>query len=247
MENMTIWNAVKQVPPQFLKEIQAGRLKGKSDINPQWRYQVMTEQFGLCGIGWKWELKRTWTEPTPDGQIPVFAEVAIYTKPTPQSPWSDPIPGIGGSMLIEQERAGLHVNDEGYKMAITDAIGTGLKFLGVAADVYAGLWDGSKYRETKEPEKPAVCTAQPAPKAEPVKESVPPKTEVKAALEHLENQPPNIVTQEQLKTIAALRNAKWNYSAACVQAGYGQMYVTKLTTEQADYLIGQAAKEGFTL
>ena len=149
MDNMTTWNAVKQVPPQFLKEIQAGRLRGKSDINPQWRYQVMTEQFGLCGVGWKWELKRLWTEPAGE-QVFAFAEVAVYTKPTPQSPWSDPIPGIGGSMLIESEKAGLHANDEGYKMAITDAIGTGLKFLGVAADVYAGLWDGSKYRDDKD-------------------------------------------------------------------------------------------------
>ncbi len=95
--------------------------------------------------------------------------------------------------------------------------------------------------------KPRPQDAPTAPKPEPVKESVPPKTEVKAALEHLENAPPNAVTQEQLKTIAALRNAKWNYSAACVQAGYGQMYVTKLTTEQADYLVSQAAKEGYTL
>ncbi len=175
MENMTIWNAVKQVPPQFLKQIRGGRLQGMSDVNPQWRYQAMTEQFGLCGVGWKWELRRIWTEPALEEQVFAFAEVAVYHKSG--NAWSDPIPGIGGSMLIEKETKGLHLNDEGYKMAITDALGTALKFMGIAADVYAGLWDGSKYRETKEPEKAAPCNAPTTPKTEPVKESVPPKTE----------------------------------------------------------------------
>ena len=38
-------------------------------------------------------------------------------------------------------------NDEGYKMAITDALGTAMKVIGVAADIYRGNFDGSKYRE----------------------------------------------------------------------------------------------------
>ena len=33
-------------------------------------------------------------------------------------------------------------------MAVTDAFSTALKMLGVAADIYAGRWDGSKYRDT---------------------------------------------------------------------------------------------------
>jgi len=144
-DNLTIWNALKQVPPQYLKQITGGRLKGKSDVNPQWRYMIMTEQFGLVGTGWKWELKRLWNEPVSDGQVFAFAEVAVYHKIG--NTWSDPIPGIGGSMLVEKESGGLHANDEGYKMAITDALSTSLKMLGVAADIYAGLWDGVKYRD----------------------------------------------------------------------------------------------------
>ena len=45
-------------PPQdALKPITAGRLKGKSDINPQWRIQALTEQYGICGVGWAYEIK----------------------------------------------------------------------------------------------------------------------------------------------------------------------------------------------
>ena len=44
-------------------------------------------------------------------------------------------------------------------MAVTDAFSTALKMLGVAADIYAGAWDGSKYHETPSapaPQKPAA-------------------------------------------------------------------------------------------
>ncbi|MFH4181117.1 hypothetical protein WDA55_23970, partial [Acinetobacter baumannii] len=35
--------------------------------------------------------------------------------------------------------------DEGYKKAVTDALGVAFKAIGVAADVYLGNFDGSKY------------------------------------------------------------------------------------------------------
>jgi hypothetical protein len=143
MSNTRIWENVKQPPPHALKQINAGRLKGKTDINPQWRYQALTEQFGPCGTGWKYEVKKVWNEPVSDGQIFAFAEVHLYFKEDDK--WSDPIPGIGGSMLIVKEKAGLHASDEGYKMAITDALSVACKMIGVAADIYAGRWDGKKY------------------------------------------------------------------------------------------------------
>jgi len=105
----------------------------------------MTEQFGICGVGWRYEIDRVWNEPAPSGQEFAFAEIALYIKQNDK--WSDPIPGIGGSMLVEQESSGLHASDEGYKMAITDALSVAMKMLGVGADVYAGLWDGARYRD----------------------------------------------------------------------------------------------------
>lgn len=139
---MDKYKAMSTPPAWAIKKIEAGRLKGKSDINPQWRYQVMTENFGNCGEGWKWEIKRTWTEAGTEGQVFVFVEVAVYHRLG--SEWSCPIPGIGGDMLIKAEKSGLHCNDEAYKMACTDALGAALKFLGVAADIYANHTD-TKY------------------------------------------------------------------------------------------------------
>ena len=147
---MEIWNKFSKPPVSALKTIQAGRLKGKSDINPQWRYQAMTEVFGVCGIGWKYEITRLWTEQASYEQVFAFASINLYIRQ--DDAWSDAIPAIGGSMLIQKEREGLHSNDEAYKMAVTDALGTAMKMLGVAAEIYLGNFDGSKYKETAQSE-----------------------------------------------------------------------------------------------
>ena len=114
----------------------------------------MTEQFGICGIGWKYRIVKVWTEPATENQVFAFAEIALQVKKG--GTWSEIIPGTGGSMLVTKETKGLHSSDEGFKMAVTDALSVAMKMLGVGADVYAGKLDGSKYA------KPAVSTTQPA-------------------------------------------------------------------------------------
>lgn len=143
MGNLDIWNRVAKPEAQYLKKITGGRLSGKSDINPQWRYQTMTEQFGPCGVGWKFTVDRQWTEPGVENQVFAFVNVTLYVKVDGQ--WSDGIPGTGGHFLVEKETKGLHLNDEAWKMAQTDALGVAMKMLGVAAEIYLGNWDGAKY------------------------------------------------------------------------------------------------------
>lgn len=154
-ENLNIWRRFDRPPLSALKKIGGGRLAGKTDISPQWRIQAMTEVFGMCGIGWKYTVDRLWTEPGDNGERFAFAQVSVYVR-TPEDQWSDPIPATGGSMLIQREKSGLYNNDEGFKMATTDALGTALKMLGVAADIYLGNFDGTKYKdrppERKEPD-----------------------------------------------------------------------------------------------
>jgi len=149
MDNMQYWNQLKQPPPSALKTIQAGRLKGMTDIKPQWRYVVLTETFGPCGVGWKFTIESLWTEQGSEEQIFAFAKILLFIKIGNE--WSEPIPGIGGSMLIAKEHKGLHSSDEAFKMAVTDALSTASKMLGVAADVYMGYFDGSKYKDEKLP------------------------------------------------------------------------------------------------
>jgi len=159
MEN---YNKLRKPPQWALKTIEKGRLKGKSDINPQWRYEAMTEVYGPCGTGWKFTVDKKWSEQGADGTVFAFADVSLYVKD--DGGWSEPIPGSGGSQLVAKETGGLHSNDEAYKMAVTDALSVAMKMIGVAADIYAGLWDGSKYIERKTDVKPGK---PPEPKAKP--------------------------------------------------------------------------------
>ena len=116
-----------------------------TDIKPQWRYLAMTEQFGPCGVGWKFTIEKLWTEEGSENQIVAFASINLFIAA--DGKWSDPIPGIGGSMLVTKEKNGPHTSDEAYKMAVTDGLSTAMKLLGVAADVYMGNWDGSRFKE----------------------------------------------------------------------------------------------------
>lgn len=170
MDNMAIYEAVRQAPKNAIREIQAGRLKGKSDINPMWRIKALTEQFGPCGIGWKYEIIKEWLEPGANGEIAAFVDINLFIKVDGE--WSAAIPGTGGSMYVVKERNGLYTDDEAFKKALTDAISVSCKALGFAADVYWNA-DSTKYSQrttqapakgsySNEPKKPTESRPSPA-------------------------------------------------------------------------------------
>ncbi len=157
-DNLRIYNAVRAVPEEAQKAIKGGRLSGMTDINPMWRIKTLTEQFGPCGIGWKYEIVNQWYEATPavnGGELTAHVKINLYVKA--DNEWSEPIPGIGGSMLIAKETKGLYVDDECYKKALTDAISVACKALGFGADIYWAK-DRTKYdrpqETTPQPEEP---------------------------------------------------------------------------------------------
>lgn len=147
MENMTIYDACRSVQESAKKAITAGRLKGKTDINPMWRIKRLTEQFGPCGIGWYYKPVRKWLE-THGDETAAFVDIELYVKIGGE--WSMPIAGTGGSMFAARQKDGVYVSDECYKMASTDAISVACKQLGIGADVY---WDAdrTKYDDPKAP------------------------------------------------------------------------------------------------
>ena len=73
--NLSIYESVRNVPKEAKKEIEAGRLKGKNDINPMWRIKKLTEVFGPAGFGWYTEIVRTWTEASESGEMAVFVDI----------------------------------------------------------------------------------------------------------------------------------------------------------------------------
>ena len=140
--NLLIYERVRSVPKEAKKEIEAGRLKGKNDINPMWRIKKLTEVFGPAGFGWYTEIVRTWTEASESGEMAVFVDIHLFVKKDGE--WSKPIYGNGGNRLVANEKKyenGQQVyvpflDDDAYKKAYTDAISVAAKALGIGADVY---------------------------------------------------------------------------------------------------------------
>ena len=166
MDNMKIYEAARVVPQEALKTIQAGRLKGMSDINPMFRIKRLTEMFGPCGVGWWYEITRK--EIVYDEELTnqkcAFVDINLYYVDPETGHESHAIPGTGGASFVATERNGPYMSDECYKMALTDAISVAAKALGVAADVYYKN-DRSKYiMDTITTEDPPADGLQPGEK-----------------------------------------------------------------------------------
>ena len=180
MSGYECYERLSTPPKDALRTIGFGKLKGKSDINPQWRYEALTREYGMCGVGWKYELVNTQTvKVEPTGEMMLFVQINLYTRYGED--WSDPIIGFGGDFIIIKDKNGIHGNDDAYKMAITDAIGNAAKMIGVASDVYRGKFDtkNTEY-ETR------YQNAQQAPQSsKPKQANTSPQDEKKAVLKAL--------------------------------------------------------------
>jgi hypothetical protein len=161
MDKMELWGKLQTTPQEAQKEITAGRLKGFTDINPMWRLKRLTELFGPCGVGWKYVIQNAQVVPGANEEMAAFVDILLYYVDPATGHWSEGIPGFGGSMFIAKEKNGLHTSDECFKMALSDAIGTACKALGMSADIYFSK-DRSKYTGGQEASEPKMETVEDA-------------------------------------------------------------------------------------
>lgn len=153
MNNLDYYNKFRNVPQEAQKSIGGGRLKGMTDINPMWRIKLLTEEFGVCGFGWYYEIISQELKPGANGEIMAAVTINLFVKIGED--WSKPIQGLGGSMFVANEKNGAYVSDECFKMALTDAISVSCKALGVGADIYFQK-DRTKYDTNNQTEKPQL-------------------------------------------------------------------------------------------
>ena len=149
MENLEIYEKYRNVPNEALKPFDNGNFKG-TDINTMWRIKSLTEQFGMCGVGWYYDIVRTWNECIDieqGGDILTFAEIKLYFKNGEE--WSKGISGVGGNKMLTYVKSKDYykASDEAIKMAVTDALGNACRNLGFGADIY---WANDKTKYTNE-------------------------------------------------------------------------------------------------
>lgn len=158
MNNLDIYEAGRAVPPEAQKSFNNGRFSG-TDINPMWRIKKLTELFGACGVGWYYDIISERAEEH-GGMTIAVVDLNLYIKVDGE--WSKPIYGTGGNTIVTAKGA---VSDEGYKMALTDALSVACKALGIGADVYFAK-DKTKYTASTVAKTATTQAPPPPPKPE---------------------------------------------------------------------------------
>lgn len=154
MENLKLWNEWENPPKEALKDFNNGSFKG-TDINTMWRIKILTEKFGMCGIGWYYDIIKIWNDQIAE-EVVTNAEIKLFVKV--DNEWSKGISGVGGNKMrkYNTQKKYYQTNDEAIKMAVTDALGNACRNLGMGARVY---WENDKTKYTDAEE----CNNKPAP------------------------------------------------------------------------------------
>lgn len=145
LNNLRFYIPSMEPPKEALKDfVKPGGFKG-TDINAMWRIKMLTELFGPCGFGWYYKVTRREILQFDVTRQKCLVDIELYVKDPETREWSMPIVGTGGNDWVTKDKQGnIKVNDELYKMAITDALGNACKSLGFGATVYWSQ-DRSKY------------------------------------------------------------------------------------------------------
>ena len=234
MNNLAIYEGVRHVPDEAKTSFNNGRFSG-TDINPMWRIKKLTELFGPCGVGWYYEVLSERSERLTDDTMIAVVDLNLYIKTDGE--WSKPIYGTGGNQLISKTKSGISTSDEGYKMALTDALSVACKALGIGADVY---FSNDKTKYTAQPE----ATRQPQ-KQLPVRQTPPPPEEMPPLPFDDTPPPPPVKPVREMATVDQIEYIVQNvddqtYENAMTAFGPN---LERMSRKQADALI-RRIKEG---
>lgn len=132
-----IWDSFKHTDPKFTKSFNKFG-KDLTTTDPMYQVMKMTDQFGPVGEGWTYNVEYTYTEKA------VFAELKIGWREDTNKDfnWYGPVSAV--NPLYNTKGT---LDDEAPKKAMTDAMTKAMSHLGMAADVFLGLFDSSKYVE----------------------------------------------------------------------------------------------------
>lgn len=158
--NLYLWDKLKRTDPKATKPFQRpGGFRG-TQIDPVWRVLMMTETFGPVGLGWGHE-QLEWT--IAERMVFICCRVWYIDPDTQTKCFTGP--QWGGTELIRKNKDGTErPDDEAFKMSITDAVGKCMVQIGLAADIYMGQFDDSKYRDESE----AIYSAKGNPELQPL-------------------------------------------------------------------------------
>lgn len=145
--NLRIWNQVCATDPAHTKAFnKGGGFKGTS-INPTYNNRKLTEVFGLCGIGWGFDVKKEeyingHYISDKDREVTHVIRILFWFKDGEKL---GKIPSFGQTTYIGKNKNGIFTDEEAPKKSLTDAITKASSMLGFGADIFMGMYDDVKY------------------------------------------------------------------------------------------------------
>jgi hypothetical protein len=140
--NKDFWEKVKKTDPKRVKAITGKQYKGNSP-QPYYMVERMTEEFGMCGIGWGLNIINERMERLTDTDVLHVAVVELwYILDGKQGS----VTQIGQTKAAYKTKDGnILVDEDAPKKSVTDAMTKCMSYLGFAGDIFSGQWDDSKY------------------------------------------------------------------------------------------------------
>ncbi|NQT36073.1 MAG: hypothetical protein HQ581_01210 [Planctomycetes bacterium] len=137
-DNLNLWNKYCRPPDDAMKKFtRAGGFRGTA-IDPMWLIQSATTEWGPMGGKWGLRSIAHSFHPGADDTVMHMAAIVLFHP-------DGEVPCVGQTMFVAQTKKGLVTDEEAPKKSVTDAISKALSWLGFAADVYLGKFDGNKY------------------------------------------------------------------------------------------------------
>ena len=147
-DTMKLWATLSKTDPAYVKEITGKQYKGNSP-SPHWVKMKLTEIFGPAGLGWGTKVLR-------QDFITSGSDVAHYLT---LQLWyvldgkRGEVEAIGGTVIAGIRSSGKsYIDEDGPKKSETDALVKAASAIGIAADIFLGRWDDSKYVEQRRQE-----------------------------------------------------------------------------------------------
>jgi hypothetical protein len=142
MGNLDLWERFADIDPQFTKPITGKPYKGTSP-NPHYIIKCLTEMFGPVGVGFGWEV-------TAEGFEPLGDEVLHWCRIRFWHGAGKGFDSYGQTKAVTIAKRGTPqqyamVDEDAPKKSLTDAITKAAAQVGVAANIFLGRWDDSRY------------------------------------------------------------------------------------------------------
>lgn len=153
-KNLELWDRVSKTDPSATKTSNQGG-REQTSINGYWMIRQATEQFGMVGIGWGWDvMEERWDD---GAMIPVKQEDGSVrleqskTHTIKLKLWflSDGKRGeviqYGHTQAIYRSKYGVSDDGEAPKKSLMDAIKKALSMLGFCSDIFTGMFEDRDY------------------------------------------------------------------------------------------------------